>query len=344
MNSAQSKTPPPRPRTAGPGPMSSPMSNNLMRRGLNPATLGGQQGSPVPGGGAYPQAGTPPPNSMMMLSQSAAPIQGTPGNRMMLANTSGTPSAAGGSDRLEGVKASLASLNQTLSGGNKSEKKQSALGEGRLLELKDASIRIEQHLALEVKRRAEADAKLQQLIDVRAKEMAQGLEKRVTDRMVQMHQAVDGLTKRVGQLNRELAVEREKNVRLTQELKYHAGQGLSDIRATVEQEKLQRMEKEQLLAKKLGEDVFRMQERLDVERHAREVMLTAVKEDMSKFSGTREKSDERFVRKLREDIIKLREQLQAEEETRAQGEEQLAQAMEDIVAQVHGSLKALSQA
>ena len=292
------------------------MANSLMRRGIPTSSLSPQ------GYGRGAIAGIPD-----------APA----------ANTGLQSSGSPGIDRLQGVKESLAALSGTLQGAAVNDKKSSVLGEGRLLEMKDSAIRIEQHLALEVKRRAEADQKLQVLIDARAKELAQQLEKKVTDKMVQMHHAVDTLTKRVGQLNAELALEREKNVRLTQELRYHASQGLQDVRQAVEQERVQRCEKEALIVKKLGEDVFRLQERLDVERHAREVMLVAVKEDMGKVGKSREKSDERFVRKLREDITALKQQLKAEEESRERGEEHLAQAMEEVVQQVHSGLRALAQ-
>jgi hypothetical protein len=211
-----------------------------------------------------------------------------------------------------------------------------------MIEMKDAAIRLEQHLALEVKRRAEGDAKLQTLVDARAREITATLEKKVTERLLAMHHQVDTLTKRVGQLNADLALEREKNVRLTQELRYHAAQGLGDIKQAVEQERVQRQEKEGLLSKKLSEDVFRLQERIDVERHAREMMLTAVKEEMGQVKKHREKGDERFIRKLNEDIAALKKQLTAEEETRKRGEEHLAKAMEEIVEQLHNGLRVLS--
>ena len=209
-------------------------------------------------------------------------------------------------------------------------------------EIRENSGRLQQHIALEVRRRAEGQKALQQLVEARAKELAQGIERQVQERMLALHRNVDGLTKRVDVLNKELAVEREKNVRLTQELKFQATQGLSEVKTALERERSQRTEKESLLTRKLSEDVFRLQERLDVEHHAREAMVAGVREEIGAVAKQRHKSDEALVQRLLEDIHTVRQQMGIEREEREKGEEHLATALNEVVQQVRSSIASVA--
>ena len=201
--------------------------------------------------------------------------------------------------------------------------------------------KIEQLLTNEVRRRTEGDKLIQQHIEARAREMVQAVEKKFSEKLIHMHVSVDGVTKQLEKLQHELAVEREKNVRLTQEVKYFATKGVEDIRDAMTQEKNHRIEKEGLLQKKLSEELVRLQERLDVEKHARETMVKAARDEIARAGKQREKSDERVLTRMREDLQILKANYAAEVETREKGEEQLAAAMEDLVSQVQLGLNGL---
>ena len=211
-------------------------------------------------------------------------------------------------------------------------------------DVKEQAARLQQHITLEVRRRTEADAGLQQAMDVRARDIRESLEQKAAARLMDVHKAVDLLTKRVDTLGAELAQEREKNVRLTQELKFQSTQGVQDVKSALGHERAQRLEKEQLLGKKLTEDVFRLQERLDVERHAREQMVGEVRSDLGRAARKREKSDVRLLLQLQDDVRAMAGALEAERDQRERGEEQLAATMDDMVGQVNQGLQALAAA
>jgi hypothetical protein len=201
--------------------------------------------------------------------------------------------------------------------------------------------KIEQLLTNEVRRRTEGDKIIQHHVDAKVKEAVAMIEKKFAEKFVQMHLAVDNATKQLEKLQQELAIEREKNVRLTQEMKYFATKGVQDVQDAVTQEKNHRLEEECLLQKKLSEDVMRLQERLDVEKHAREQMVKAAREEISKAAKMRDKSDERALARLTDDLQRLKASFSLEVEQREKGEEQLAAAMEDVVSQVQLGLKGL---
>lgn len=285
---------------------------------------------------------------------SAASAAASHGATVSLPSAVAAPPAV--NEKLLAVKANLAALSEAVSaaGGDahfspssgarrKKGSNQMILSEDRVAGITNDAARIEQHLALEVKRRAEADKALHQLIEARAKEMTEVIERKANEKLIKMHHAVDSLTKQVDSLEKELAAEREKNVRLTQELRFHATQGLEDVKKAVEHERAQRQEKEALMAKKLAEDIFRLQERLDVERHARESMLTAVREEMGRVGNSREKTEEKFLARIRQELAQLKTAVFAEQDAREKGEEQLAATMDEVVQQVHAGLRALAQ-
>lgn len=211
--------------------------------------------------------------------------------------------------------------------------------EDDILTMKQHTIKIEEHLAVEGITRQEADRKLKGLVDQRVKDLLHTLEKKATDRIAELHVQLSGLTKKVETLQGELASEREKNTRLTQELKYHATHGFADVRDNVAQVRHMCQSSQALLAKTLTENLFRLQERLDVERHARESMLRGVTEEIAQTAKQREKFDDRVLQKIRDDVSAVESMLRIEKDTREKTEEQLAVALEDVVTQVQLGLR-----
>lgn len=253
-----------------------------------------------------------------------------------------------GADRYAQMRDKIAALSSTVEDFSAGQPRRSGPGhamlsvpDDRWREVREHVVKMEQHLALEVRRRAEADRDTQLLLEARCQEITEALERKVADRLAHSHHAVDALTKKVDKLTTELALEREKNIRLTQELRQQSQQGLADVKAVVEQERKQRSEREILLKKKLQEDTFRLQERIDVERHAREVMTAALQEDIGKAAQVRHKADEKLLAQLREDILSLGARVRQEHDLLERAEETLASNLNDVVEQVSLALRAL---
>jgi hypothetical protein len=208
-----------------------------------------------------------------------------------------------------------------------------------VISLKQHAIKIEEHLAVEAAARQEMDRKLKSLVDQKVREELIRLEKKASDRIAELHHHVETLARRSEALQVELTTERDKNVRLTQELKFHVAHGVADVREHVTQVRTVCQASQSILAKNLSENVLRLQEKLDVERHARESVLAAVREEMHHASRSRDKTDDRALQKLRDDVSALEVHLRRERETRERGEEQLAATMEEVVAQIQLGLR-----
>eukprot|EP00760_Papus_ankaliazontas_P034093 PhM_4_TR6966/c0_g1_i1/m.17319 len=266
-----------------------------------------------------------------MITRPASAYVSTPDRRALV---SATPTE----ERLASVKSNLANLSQSLRQDMDSKRE---FEENRLYEMKELTNKIERHLALEVRRRTESDRVLQAMIEHKVKEVQETVDKKINDKLVLMQHNVDILTKKLERVTSELAAERDKTSRLTEELRVQYRDGLHEIKQGVEHEKAQRMEKEAMLLKRLTEDVHRMQERLDVERHTRDTALRQVKDDLQRFgaNGGKPAADEKFRIHVLDDIECLKTALQLETEARERGEDGLATTMDELVRQVQAGLR-----
>lgn len=202
--------------------------------------------------------------------------------------------------------------------------------------------KIAEHLSAEATARAEADRKLKILIDLKAQEIAAELERRATENLQRLQVHIDGLTKKVDGLERELASEREKNVRLTQEIKFLATHSLEDVKDQLVVERSQRMEGQTSLLHRIAQECHRLQERLDAERHARDQMNHVVRDELQRASRQKEKSEDKVLLKIKDELAALRVALRNETNTRERTEEQLTSTLEEVYAQIQLGLNKIA--
>eukprot|EP01027_Heterolobosea_sp_BB2_P005264 GEZU01008073.1.p1 GENE.GEZU01008073.1~~GEZU01008073.1.p1 ORF type:complete len:182 (+),score=66.52 GEZU01008073.1:159-704(+) len=174
-------------------------------------------------------------------------------------------------------------------------------------------------------------------------QMQEAIDKRVGERFSQMQISIDILTKRIVQLEKELADEKDKNAKLNHELRTTVAQHVSDLQAAIETERVSRLEKEAQLLKKMSEDLFRMSERIENEKSVREHSQAALREEFDKLTRGREKNDEKFKAMVLEEIDILKAGLRLESENRATSEEQMVQTIDQIVSELQESLRIVSK-
>eukprot|EP01059_Diplonema_ambulator_P015991 TRINITY_DN2722_c0_g1_i1.p1 TRINITY_DN2722_c0_g1~~TRINITY_DN2722_c0_g1_i1.p1 ORF type:complete len:283 (+),score=152.72 TRINITY_DN2722_c0_g1_i1:32-850(+) len=215
--------------------------------------------------------------------------------------------------------------------------------ENRLFEMRELTNKVEKHLALEVKRRAESDKVLQNMFEGRMKEMQAAMDKKFTEKFTQMQLNVDILTKKLVSLEKELVAEREKNAQLIQKLNYEQQQSVQTLKNTLEQDKVQRMEKEAQVLRKSAEDTNKIQNMLAVEKQARDVGFEGLREAIAKLSQDKDKHDEKFKSLVLADIEQLKAVVRMEHDEREQSEEQLVATMDQIVQKVEDALRVISK-
>lgn len=204
--------------------------------------------------------------------------------------------------------------------------------------LRDALARLEQHLISDMKRRVEAHAALQRTVELRVREISENAEKKAADRSVRLHHTLDGLTQRVAKLEGALAVEREKNARLVQELKYHSVRGLQEVRGQLEQERNARSERIASSARELSNEILRIEEHIAVAKRARDALSEECRDAVARASQVRVESEDKLLQSLMSDVRAMKQRLEIETREREQGEEQLAGAMADLAGEMSRSM------
>eukprot|EP01062_Namystynia_karyoxenos_P005293 TRINITY_DN11876_c0_g4_i1.p1 TRINITY_DN11876_c0_g4~~TRINITY_DN11876_c0_g4_i1.p1 ORF type:complete len:306 (+),score=146.82 TRINITY_DN11876_c0_g4_i1:80-919(+) len=253
------------------------------------------------------------------------------------------PASAGMSpsvERLSKVRSNLNALGDMLKADVHSKRE---FEENRIYEVRELTTKIEKHLTLEVKRRAESDKALQSLFEGRMQEMREALRREFTDRLTQQQMSVDVLTKKLVSVEKDLAMEREKNAQLLDKLDKGMSQEVRNIKATLDQDKVHRMEKEAQLLRKCAEDIYRLQERLDVEKHAREVAMEGFRDCIGGLGQDKTKDDDKFKSMVLNDLEQLKSAVRYEHEEREQAEEQMVQTMDQMVRQVQEALRVVSK-
>ena len=215
--------------------------------------------------------------------------------------------------------------------------------ENRLTEMRELMSKVEKHLALEVKRRSESDKVLQGMFEGKMRDQQETMDRQFTDKFSQMQHNVDILTKKIVSLEKELVSEREKNAQLLQKVSYESQQSVQNLKNTMEQDKVQRMEKDAQLLRKSAEDVYRLQERMDVEKQARDLGFESLRDAISKLANDKDKHDEKFRSLVLGDIEQLKSAVRFEHDEREQSEEQLVKTMDQIVNQVQDALRVVSK-
>jgi len=216
--------------------------------------------------------------------------------------------------------------------------------ESRLLEVRDLALKVERHLSLEIKRRSEADKALQAHVDKRMSEIHAKMEKISLERMQKMQDAVEVITKTIGDLRKELQDEHERTAKLALELRHQAEHSVSDLKAALEQEKVSRLEKEAQLQLKLAQDILRTQETIEQEHKERESAVAETRTEFLNSMKEREKVDEQFRLKMNDDLSCLKTAIRVETETRESVEEHLTETIATVTEQIQNSLHTVVQA
>eukprot|EP00756_Hemistasia_phaeocysticola_P057674 Hpha_TRINITY_DN3427_c0_g1::TRINITY_DN3427_c0_g1_i1::g.32661::m.32661 len=243
-------------------------------------------------------------------------------------------------EKLNSVKHNLSSMNQSLTKNVVSKRE---FEENRIYEVRELSSKIDKHLSLEVKRRAEGDKALQEMFEARLIEVQGSIERSLTERNSQMQLNIDIITRKMVSLEAELAQERDTNRQLLEKLSQSVNQEVKNIRSTLDHEKVLRMEKEAQLLRKSAEDVYQLQEKLNAEKSAREVGLNGLRDAIAKFSKERTKEDEKFKSGVVSDVQQLKAAVRCEHDERKESEEQMVNTIDQVVKQVNEALQVVSK-
>ena len=111
-----------------------------------------------------------------------------------------------------------------------------------------------------------------------------------------------------------------------------------------EVEKVTRLQREAQTLKRVGDEVFRIQQKITAERTGREAAITLMKDDFMKAHKAREKADEVFKAEMLRKMAVVEKDLEVETKNRETSEEQLVNALNDYTRALQDGLRIVNRA
>ena len=111
-----------------------------------------------------------------------------------------------------------------------------------------------------------------------------------------------------------------------------------------EVEKVTRLQREAQTLKRVGDEVFRMQQKITAERTAREAAIVLMKDDFIAATKAREKADEVFKAEMLRKMAAVERDLEIETKNREASEEQLVNALNDYTRSLQDGLRIVNRA
>lgn len=216
--------------------------------------------------------------------------------------------------------------------------------EQRMTRIERELAKTERVLAAETKRRIEASKALQAAYEAKLVTLQQGFKEDIRSAFEPLQCQIDALVGRVEKL--ELTISNEKRDR-EKEIQQAMREILEKFAAHSKQfevEKVIRLQREAQTLKRVGDEVFRVQQKVSAERAARESAMVVMKDEFNAAHKAREKADEIFKSEMLRKMAVVEKDLEVETKNREVSEEQLVNALNDYTRALQDGLRIVNRA
>merc|ERR1719230_571240 len=142
--------------------------------------------------------------------------------------------------------------------------------EQKLAMVRDSMGKLEKTLNSEIKRRVEANKALQQMFESQIATVQDKLEAVFVERLDQLQATCDSLHDRMGIVERDFSLEREKYIRDIEDKNAIVARDVQALQNGFDHEKTARAEREQQITKRLGDLEYRTEQKFGQQVAARE--------------------------------------------------------------------------
>ena len=214
---------------------------------------------------------------------------------------------------------------------------------GRRNALYDQVQRLELDLETEVRRRQESDRLLREKVEADLRAMEEGIAAHVRETQMELKASVDALSRSFAELHAGLREEREQRRVDVEHLAQSVVARVDECQASVDDERVQRLEREAATLKRVGEDVIRLQEKVDGERGVREAAMAELGTIIDAVARRQETHDDKFQTVVLTEIAAIKGALNAEKEERVAEDEQIVHAINDYTRALQDGLRIVNQ-
>jgi hypothetical protein len=216
--------------------------------------------------------------------------------------------------------------------------------EARVVRMERELGKIEQVLATETKRRIEASKALQTMFEAKVVAMQREFKSELRAAFEPLQSQIDAIVGRVEQLELVMENERRDREKEIQKANKEVLDQFAIHQKQFEVEKITRLQREAQTLKRVGDEVFRIQQKITGERTAREAAIVLMKDDFFAAHKAREKADEIFKSEMLRKMAVVEKDLEVETKQREASEEQLVNALNDYTRALQDGLRIVNRA
>uniref|UniRef100_A0A6V4UDE8 SF-assemblin n=1 Tax=Prymnesium polylepis TaxID=72548 RepID=A0A6V4UDE8_9EUKA len=204
--------------------------------------------------------------------------------------------------------------------------------------------KIEKVLGTETKRRIEASKALQTMFENKITRLQQDFKEELRQVFEPLQTQIDTLVQRVEDIEKTMADEKRDREKEIQRANKEILDKFSIHQKQFEVEKVTRLQREAQVLKRVGDEVFRMQQKVTAERASREAAIVLMKDDFMAAHKAREKADEIFKGEMLRKMAVVEKDLEVETKNREASEEQLVNALNDYTQALQDGLRIVNRA
>jgi len=205
--------------------------------------------------------------------------------------------------------------------------------------LVDSVNKLERNLEAEIKRRMEADKSLQNAMEAELSSMHEKHSMQMREMQMSLTASIDALSRTFADLHNTLREEKEQRRVDIEHVLSTLLHKVDETQAGLDDERVARLEREAQSLKRVGEDIFRLQEKLDLERVTREQTLGMVQADLREVVGHRAVNDDKFQAVVLGEIAHIKNAMQLERDERIAEDEQIVHAINDYTQAMQDGLR-----
>ena len=168
--------------------------------------------------------------------------------------------------------------------------------------------------------------------------------KQLGDMQAGLKASLDSLSRTFAELHNGLKQESEQRRMDIEHLAQGVAAKLDETRQAIDDEKVSRLEREAQILKRTGEDIFRLQEKIDGETTVWEAALQTLHTEIHGSITNRTGADEKFHSLILGEMASLKNKLQMEQEQRRSEDEQIVLAINAYTKALQDGLRIVNTA
>lgn len=175
------------------------------------------------------------------------------------------------------------------------------------------------------------------------KSMEEGIAAHMREIQLGLKASIDALSRTFAELHGGLREEREQRRVDVEHLAQSVVAKVDECQAGIDDERVHRLEREAQTLKRVGEDIYRLSEKVDTERGAREASVAQLATELASVTRRADTHDDKFQTIVLTEIAALKGALNAEKEERVAEDEQIVHAINDYTRALQDGLRIVNQ-